>query len=314
MTPRSRTGCLALLSLAACSPDLSLLSDRASFAGASSGGENAVTSGGGGSAGSSGVGASVSAGGATNETTGGDGAENPHADAGAAGATPEPCVATGTERCNEKDDDCNGVIDDGCPGGLTTVYEKDLPAIGDSAGGAVFTDDCKDGEVLGGVTVAMGAFLSQARGVCRSLSLELSANAPNGYRIVLASDRALSPHPATSTDAVTALACPENEALVGLRTGQQHYTLADNSVVPVTSRVWLTCAKLVLVDHDGTLAVSWEGPKELAPASGGIANGTAFLVSSSAPEGLVATRLLGASGNWIDRIGFGVSRIDVVLR
>jgi hypothetical protein len=223
-------------------------------------------------------------------------------------------MVTGAESCNAKDDDCDGVVDDGCPGGLTTTFEKDLQALGDSAGGVAFTDDCKDGEILGGITLAMGAFLSQASGVCRSLSLEQSPNAVNGYRVVLTDDRALAPHPASTTDGLTALACPENEALVGLRLAQQHYTLSDNSSVPVTSRVWLTCAKLVLVERDGKWGVTWEGQKELAPASGSIANGTAWLESVSAPAGLVASRLLGTSGSWIDRLGFGVSRVDVVLR
>ena len=247
--------------------------------------------------------------------SGGDGGGNPLSDGGAAGApAPVPCVATGAETCNLNDDDCNGIVDEGCPGGATSTFEKDLPALGDSAGGAAFTEDCKDGEVLGGVTVAMGAFLSQARGLCRALSLELSANAPHGYLVALGKDRALPAHPTKSTDAPNTLSCPENEAVVGLRLAQQHETLSDNSVVAVTSRVWLTCAKLVLVDHDGKLDVTWEGAKELAPASGSIANGTAWLVSSSAPDGLVASRLLGTSGSWIDRLGLGVSRIDVVLK
>jgi hypothetical protein len=241
----------------------------------------------------------------------------PH-EGGAGGAggepSPTPCVATGAEMCNGSDDDCNGVVDDGCPSGVTTTFEQDLPLLGDSTGGSAFTDDCKDGETLGGVEVTVGAFLSQIRGICSALSLELSPNAAQGYRVKLTGERRLSGHPATSLDTPVNLWCPQDEALVGLRLAQQGYDFGNGDVRPVITRVWATCAKLVLVDHNGKLAITWQGAKELAPASGSYANGTAWLVSSIAPDGSVGSRLLGASGSWVDRVGFGVSRVDVVVR
>jgi hypothetical protein len=298
-----------------CSSDSGLFDDT-SFAGVNSGGKAATspnaTGGTGGEATSGGSSASGTGG---NATTGGDSNDMPPSDGGAAGApSPSPCVVTGIESCNAKDDDCNGVVDDGCPGGVTTTFEKDLQLLGDSAGGAAFTDDCQDGELLAGVELTMGAFLSQIRGVCRTISLELSQNAEHGYQVTLGTDHALSAHPATSVDTPTTLSCGAHEAVVGVRLAEQYYGLADSKSVPVISRVWLTCAKLVLTDVAGKLSVTWSGAKELAPASGSIANGTAWLVSANAPEGLVASRLLGASGSWIDRVGFGVSRVGVVMR
>jgi hypothetical protein len=303
--------------LAACSPDLSLLSDQASFAGAPDEGQSGRNTGampGGGSGGS----ATPGSAGVESQTRGGDGGGGePLVEGGAGGAAPAlpaPCVPTGAEQCNDRDDDCNGVVDDGCPGGVTTTFEKDLPLLGDSSGGSAFSEDCKDGEALAGVHVAMGAFLSQTRGICRAISLELAAGAEHGYRVKLSNERALPPHPTSSNDSETPLACPEDEALVGLRLAQQHFALGDGSSVPVTTRVWLTCAKLVLTESAGKLGVTWTGAKEQAPASGSFANGTAWLVSSMAPEGLVASRLLGTSGSWIDKIGFGVSRLGIELR
>ena len=310
------TRIVALLLVAGCAPDLSLLSDQASFAGSGTNGDPAPA------AGSSNGGAS-STGGSMGQIGGeaGDSADVPSAGAppadgggGSAGASSKPCVTSGAEICNAKDDDCNGVVDEGCPGGVSTTFSKDLDALGDSPGGAPFTDDCKDGELLGGVDVAMGAFLSQIRGICRSLSLEQSTNAEHGYKVKLSNDRPLTAHPAASTDTQTQLACPEDEALVGLRIGEQYYTFSDHSERPVIARVWLTCAKLVLTETQGKLGVSWVGAKELAPASGAIADGTAWLVSAHAPAGLVASRLLGASGNWVDRVGFGVSSLAVVIK
>lgn len=325
-TPRSArttTVCrLALLSalpgcwLSACSPDLSLLSDQASFAGVpdeAQGGSSAGVTSSGGSAGSG----AAENGGADSQASAGDGGSPEVAAGGAAGAAPllpVPCRPTGPEMCDGIDDDCNGVVDDGCPAGVTTTFEKDLELLGDSTGGSAFAEDCKDGEVLAGVHVAMGAFLSQTRGICRHLSLELATNAEHGYRVKLSDERTLPAHPVSTNDTETPLACPEDEALVGLRTAQQHYSFGDGTSRPVTTRVWLTCAKLVLTDSAGKLSVTWTGAKEQAPASGSFADGTAWLVSSMAPEGLVASRLLGFSGSWIDRVGFGVSRLGIELR
>src|SRR5882672_9447747 len=113
----------ALLSLVACSPDLSLLSGQASFAGTSAGGDDPTANAGSPSGGLSGGGSAT----AGEAASGGDGSDNPRADGGAAGApAPAPCVATGAESCNAKDDDCNGIVDDGCPSGVTTTFEKDL--------------------------------------------------------------------------------------------------------------------------------------------------------------------------------------------
>jgi hypothetical protein len=312
--------------LGGCSPNLGQLDSQTGFGGASDelgdgyagsqtrGGASAGRATGSGAAGA--VAGAQTAGGAEpvlgaagetamEDTTGAGGA------GGAVTMLVDPCVAHGSEQCNGRDDDCNGVVDDGCPGGVTTTFANDLALLGDSAGGSAFADDCKDGEVLGGINVAMGAFLSQVRGVCRTLSLELQAGASHGYAVKLGDDRALAAHPQSVPDELVPLSCPQNEALVGLRLAQQHYGVGDGKSVPVTTRVWLTCAKLVLDEIDGKLSVTWTGARELAPASGSIADGTAWLISSSAPARQAASRLLGASGSWVDRIGFGVSQLGV---
>jgi hypothetical protein len=303
--------------LLACSPDLRLLSDGGSFGGVDAGGE------------ANGAGAPPSAGGsAASDNTGGDGSgdgdplasagEGGEAPAGGAGGgtpiggAPPVCMPSGAETCNGNDDDCNGTVDDGCPGGVTTTFEKDLKALGDSPGGAVFADDCKHGQVLGGVHVRMHSFLAQVQGICRTVLLKPNSSAALGFGVTLNGDSPLAAHPEAGDSTLTKLTCPENEALVGLRISQQHVTLSDSSMATVIPRIWLSCAKLVLLERpDKTLGVAWDGLKELAPASGSIADGTAWFASVQAEQGLVATRLLGASGNWIDRVGFGLSRIEV---
>jgi len=307
-----RSPLVAVLLLAACSPDLSLLSDQASFAGASAGGESASSAGTAGSA--SNAGSVGNADGGTAGALGGDSSSaGDNATTGGANDGGEPAGGGGASNDAQPPNGGAGGEQSRAPG-ITTTFEKDLPLLGDSAGGALFSDDCKDGEALAGVGVTIGAFLSQIHGICRTLSLVPSGNAAHGYAVKLTGDRALPAHPSSSQDTAINLACAEDEAVIGLRLAQQHYDLGADGSVPVIVRVWLTCAKLVLVEVDAKLGITWQGAKELAPASGSIANGTAWLVSSVAPAGLVASRLLGASGSWVDRVGFGVSRLDVVTR
>lgn len=315
---------LAFVAAAGCSPDFSLL-DEPSFGGAAD--ENLDGDSGGargnigqheggkvqGTAGASSVANAPSAGGyAGAQDAGPSGAAG---EGGTIDVAPVPqCVPAASETCNSLDDDCNGLVDEQCAGQVTVTFDKDLPLIGDSPGGSLFSDDCKAGEVLAGLHVAMGAFLSQARGVCRKLSLETDTTAALGYRIRLLGERALPAHPESSSDELSPLACPQDQALVGLRLAQQHYALDPTTSVPVTTRVWLSCAKLELARTDQSLSVTWSASTEQGPVSGSFANGMAYFVSASAPQGLFASRLLGASGSWVDRLGFGVSRLGIELK
>jgi hypothetical protein len=235
---------------------------------------------------------------------------------GSAGMT--AYLPTGAEACDGIDDDCNGVVDDGCPGGLSTTYVKDLDLIGDSFGGSPFTADCNAGEVLGGIWFAVGGFITQAKGVCYALELKPADNAVHGFEVSLAKPRELPPHPAnpaTNGDPLEVLSCSPGEVVVGLKLSQQRYTFTSGVEGIITPRAWLTCARLVLKETDGGLTVSWEGPKQIGPVSGGLLNENAnWFVETNATAPLVASRLRGQAGGFIDRLGFGVSELNVVYR
>jgi hypothetical protein len=236
-------------------------------------------------------------------------------ESGGSAGTPPACVPSGkAETCNGVDDDCNDVIDDGCPGGISTTYVKDLELIGDSYGGSPFTEDCNAGEVLGGVSFAVGGYITQIKGVCYSLELRPNSNADQGYEVSLVKPRELPPHPATTSDPIKALTCSPGEIVVGLRLSQQRLDFNGTEGI-ITPRAWLTCARLVLQKVESGLKVAWEGPKEIGPVSGGLANEyTNWFVETKVTAPLVASRLRGQSGSFIDRAGFGVSELKVVYR
>lgn len=300
-----------LAGLSGCVPDLSNLNDGEG----ASGGEllndpraGAATIAGSSGASGGGTGSAAGSGGAAAGGSSGSGA----ASGGSGGAAQPPqCVPQGAESCDGEDDDCNGVIDDGCPSGLSTVFDEDLPEIGDSQGGSKFTDDCADGSVLVGIAIGMDGFLGQVQGICRKLQLARSANVTSGYEVKLVDEATLAPHPPTTTNPITKSQCNENETLVAIALSQQYVTRSDGSKFPVIPQVTLSCAKLIVVKQGDAYSITWEGKREMAPVTGTYANGTAWFVDTSIASGRVATRLGGASGSWIDRLALGVSSVVI---
>jgi hypothetical protein len=324
MIRRSCAFLCSLLLLNGCVPDLSSLEDGESSEGPLNEGGAGVGGGPGvsGSAGASQGGAT--AGGSANPPLagGGNGAGAPPVGGGGSGAgsggvggMPVTCMPMGVDDdCDGVDEDCDGVVDNDCPGGVSTTYMKDMELIGDSFGGDPFTEDCNAGEVLGGIAFAVGGFVTQLKGICYSLRLKPNANAPEGYELELFGARELAPHPTTSPDTVTTLSCSPGEAMVGLRLSQQNQDFAGTNKV-ITPRAWLTCARLVLTKDGEALSVKWEGAKQVGPVSGGLVNENAnWFVESKAEAPFVASRLLGRTGDWVDRAGFGVSQVKVVPR
>jgi hypothetical protein len=309
---RSLSACLALAAaLAGCLPDLGeLRQDDAASTGGSGTSATAGTAGSGGSASMLGGAGSGSASVPSNGFGGAPSAGTTSALPSA--GSPAACVPSGVETCNGVDDDCNGVLDDGCPSGLSTVFDQDLPAKGDSPGGNGFTDDCPDGALLAGVDVAFDGWLTQVRGVCRHALLELSRDTSSGYEVRLVDETALAPHPAQTSDTVSRLACVSDEALVGVRLSQQMATVSGGTFT-VIPKIWLSCAKLTVTKRGDDYVVDWQGKREMAPAQGSIANGTAWFAESTIPAGVVATRLLGAADGWVDRVGLGVSQLVVAV-
>jgi hypothetical protein len=321
---RYSTAFVSVLLLSGCFADLSYLEQgqalgTAAATGGLSGGllSSAAGAGGTGAAGASAANGAGMGGGAAGSSSTAH-AEGAGAGAGAtigtgggsAGATAS-CVSTGAEICNALDDDCNGVVDEGCPA-LSTLYVKDLGPLGDSPHGSVFADDCAAGEVLTGVAVAMNTWLSQIAGVCQPLSVISNPAEASGFGIQLGAAHSLVAHPAAASTPPVPLTCPANEAVVGLRLAQQ-YSDSSNSLA-VIPRVWLSCAKLVLLKNGSQLSVDWAGAEEIGPTSGSIANGTAWFATGTVAQGLVASGVLGMASDWVDRAGFRTSSIAVVIR
>lgn len=312
-------GLLVSTAIAGCLPDLDYLNqdnDGEAVAGSAThvggsthAGGTEMLSGGAGTSDSAGAPSADSAGAADGGNGGATNGGGASASAGSAGATnggsQAACVASGEERCDGVDNDCNDVVDDGCPKDISTIFQSDLTLLGDSPGGSPFSDDCGAGEVLVGAQVAMGAFLTQVQGLCGKLSVALNQDA-TGYEMVIASGALLTAHPETSADQPVVMTCPNGEALVGVGVAQQYAASATQTYV-IIPEIWLSCAQLSLAQSGSDYYVDWDDSHDLESVYGSMAGDTDWYQYSEVPVGQLATRLRGASGVWIDRLGLGVS-------
>ncbi|HWZ92386.1 MAG TPA: hypothetical protein VNW92_26155, partial [Polyangiaceae bacterium] len=297
-------------SLFACSLSAPSITDFAQSRGGeagisdSSGGGGQASLGGetsnGGDAAAAGVGASAS---------GGNGGA-----AGVAGAAPD-CVAQ-PEICNGKDDNCDNVIDDGCPSGSLRGSADPQAALGDSTGGSKFADTCANDEVIVGLQVAFSSWLDQVTAVCQKYSLHVNTVAsPYQYSLSFGATAVLPAHPTSTSDSLHALTCAPGKVLVGLDISEQHTALGQTPDYIVVTRISATCADPILVLTGGSPHVGWQNAAVIGPLSGTIyASAQAVTRTDLLGTDHLSVGFHGASGLWIDQVGLTASSIGVSLQ
>jgi hypothetical protein len=232
---------------------------------------------------------------------------------GAAEAPPVVCQPLGPEVCNGGDDDCNGVIDDGCAITVQWSAQSQSPILGHDTGGVDFQAPCPQGAVLAGLKVGMGDWLNMVAAACRPLSLVVDSH---GTPTVagLGSELDTSYAPANSTDMknqMHSLLCPTGSMLSGF----------DGTTSTASARyiygIQVRCAPPIVTTVDGANLVTPDVSREQAVGPVlcvGCAATQAFDFSTSVPSGQVATGVFGGDGLWVDRVGFDASRATITPR
>jgi len=246
------------------------------------------------------------------------GQQNAGAGGSDAGASAAGASAAGTggecgaEICNGKDDDCDQVIDNGCPSGFTRGFVTQEPPIGDSAGGNAFAQSCDDDEVAVGLQIAFSDVLDQVAVQCQKFSLVVKKGVvPYQYSIAMGASRLLPPHPATTNDSVQSISCAPGQVLVGLALADQSF---GTNYISIT-RISISCAEPVLNLDAATPEIEWQNATEIGPAYGsGFKSGSAQSRTLTLSSPRLAVGFDGSAGLSVDRIGLDSSSIQITLK
>jgi hypothetical protein len=140
------------------------------------------------------------------------------------------CVSITPAACNGVDDNCNGIIDEGCPTTVTlstAAASSTSSLFGDSGGSAWGPDVCPTGQALIGITGYHGGNLDQYRGLCGTLSIfEDHTTDPYTYTVHTAAGATLPAHGSNVTTGFTVM-CPANQIVTRM---DGYYDLAANGV------------------------------------------------------------------------------------
>lgn len=218
---------------------------------------------------------------------------------GTGGTTPKPECVPATEVCNGIDDDCNQVIDDGCPSAFAWNEQVEEAPVGDGFGGAYFGVSCGSDELAVGLRVKVGSFFEGVGVLCSQVAVQPNSQTiPYEYGLHLEEPNHLAAH---NTDGTTSdLVCDEGYSLVGVRAALQNYNNGSTDFVVLT-RIWIRCAPVSLDAGSGEVVVSLDNAYEEGPVSGSFANNTAWFGEYESTR--IVSGIHGMGGSWIDRIG-----------
>ncbi len=221
------------------------------------------------------------------------------------GGVPLPlrwCPAPGPETYNALDDDCDGIVDDGCPqpGSLGISFNRTWGPFGGSGGGG-FGDNCPPGQALVGLAGAYGGNIDRLYAHCGNLVVrESRASTPFTYSVGVDPGSDLSVHGMNFTTSYD-LRCPADTVVIDVD------VQGDSSVTAVTIR----CAALVLGGSIGAYTLTRGGAVSSFSVTGS-GGGSTRSTSSVAPG--VISGIFGQSGFWMDALGLYEATVSVPLQ
>ena len=232
-----------------------------------------------------------------------------------AGATEPPCQKIGPEVCNGADDDCNGVVDEGCAYGIDWTSGVDSAALGHATGGVMFLAPCARGSALTGLRLGMGKWLNQVVAVCRQVELDAdSSKDPVAFSVALGARLDSSFVPASTqdpTNKVQDLLCPDGSVVSGVDaavdSGDAHYIRT----------IRLSCSPLIVTSTSTSAVLDCDHDKETTVGPSVCSECPAtqpYSDTMSIPPGHVAAGIFGGDGLWVDRLGFSSALGTITMK
>ncbi len=270
-----------------------------------------------GQGGDSGVGASGNGGGSA-----GLAGEGTVSEAGAGGEAGEaggtgggaPC-APAPERCNGVDDDCDNIIDEGCPTGFLRASTTKETSLGDSTGGTTFADLCANDELIVGLQLGFSGWLYQLTGICQRYSLAVNTQlTPWKYSVAFEATRLLPSHPASTNGALQQVSCAAGMVLVGVHVYEQ-YGNAAHTGNPYITGLSISCAAPTFDPSATNPQLTWAGAVELGPFIDSSFNASEALRKDQLlSNGRLVVGLHGSAGFWVDNVGLTSSSVQVLIK
>jgi hypothetical protein len=207
----------------------------------------------------------------------------PDTSSGVDGCVPTALVCDGLVHA------CDGVVDKGCPNGMTFGSPTtESPAWG-GTGGTAFSDTCPDGQVLVGLAGQVGGYIDRINGICGTVAVaKNTSSVPYTYSVTIGAGTTLPSHGIQSSTPHSAQ-CPADQAIVAIQGS------SGNGVDAV--QIW--CAPLIVTGSPGAFTIS-QGVATAQPQWGGTGGGA--FAKFSCPDPQVVRVLAGRSGNSVDRL------------
>src|SRR5690606_27715735 len=198
------------------------------------------------------------------------------------------------EFCNDRDEDCDGVVDDGCPSDLSFCCPTTLGPFG-SAGG--FTEACPSGTVLMGMAGRASGSLVAVQPICAELFMTVDLRVPeNAYPVFRGSPVLGTMRGGTSGTAFDDR-CPGEDVVIGVRAG-----VTDLGIL---TGIALQCGTVTVMRTGISWARVITPTVQLPMRGGGISTSTADC------EGGVVSGISGSASSGVAGLAFTCSRIDL---
>ena len=215
----------------------------------------------------------------------------------------EACVPS-TLVCDGKVHACNGIVNDGCPSGISVGAAGSAQLLGgDPTGGTPFSDPCPAGQVLIGVGGATGSWIDAIYGICGSVGLQVSSSTtPYTYAVTISAGATLPLQGVVGgTDSTWQVTCGPNQAVVGV---------AGNAGAAM-DHVVLSCAALSITGSPGAFSLS-RGSVSALPPQGDSTGGSPF-APFVCPAPQTIALVSGSSGQWVDSLGVACALPSLTL-